>query len=488
MSESSVDDDPVTAPRMSPLSVYLLFLKFGMRAFGGPVVQIADQKEELVTKGKWISEKRITRVFALYQLLPGPEATELACYFGRLAGGRLGGVAGGLGFITPGLLLMLLSSWFYSAYGIQNMVFLSVLWGLEPAMAALVFRATHKIADFSFRNHAKEGKPWDWGLAGVGALAALFTVLNVNYFIVKIQLVIVYLCLARVEEAPAPAPAPAIAAAAPEGGAAAPAPLVAPRKAPEAAPRSAPWHAAAAFFAFAPLLVYIGITGAYGRIDNLIPMGVGVASRLGNTYGGQFVVGLVAGLVTFGGAYTAIPFVEYETVRSGAGAAWVSAQQFLDSLAICSVLPTPLVMFITMIGWLSGVNSDKSQSQLTGLWGALLMTLGMFIPAFVFPVCFHDSLERVVDKKGWFPRALDAIAATVVGQIAVTACQLLRNSVTANCYFSGALQGAVCSPSKAPLQACIFAGALNVAYWLPHKFTPVLIVSCSALAGVILFY
>ena len=52
----------------------------------------------------------------------------------------------------------------------------------------------------------------------------------------------------------------------------------------------------------------------------------------------------------------------------------------------------------------------------------------------------------------------------------------------------GALVVAKCGPSKAPLQACIFAGALNVAYWLPHKFTPVFIVACSALAGVILFF
>ena len=91
----------------------VLFLKFGLRAFGGPVAQINDQRDELVVEGKWISERRFNRVFAVYQLLPGPEATELACYFGRLAGGRVGGLMGGLGFITPGMLLMLLFSWFY---------------------------------------------------------------------------------------------------------------------------------------------------------------------------------------------------------------------------------------------------------------------------------------------------------------------------------------------------------------------------------------
>jgi chromate transport protein ChrA len=70
-------------------------------------------KDELVVQGKWISMKRFVRAYAAYQVLPGPEATELACYFGMLAGGPLGGLLGGLGFIAPGVLLMLLFSWFY---------------------------------------------------------------------------------------------------------------------------------------------------------------------------------------------------------------------------------------------------------------------------------------------------------------------------------------------------------------------------------------
>jgi chromate transporter len=66
-------------------------------------------------------------------------------------------------------------------------------------------------------------------------------------------------------------------------------------------------------------------------MDDLIPMGVGVAKELGNTQGAQFVVGLLGGLVTFGGAYTAVPFISYEAVTSGG---WVTNQVFLDALAI----------------------------------------------------------------------------------------------------------------------------------------------------------
>ena len=216
----------------------------------------------------------------------------------------------------------------------------------------------------------------------------------------------------------------------------------------------------------APTLVYIGVIGAYGKLDALIPMGVGVAEKLGNTYGAQFVVGLLGGLVTFGGAYTAIPFVQYEAVVSGG---WVLNAAFLDSLAVANLLPTPLVMFITMVGYLSGA-AMPGGSQLTGLWGALLMTLGMFLPAFVLPICFHDSLEGVMARKGLFVKVLDSIAATVVGQIFVTALSLLRAAVAS------------------PLQAVIFFCALQTVYNLPHKYTPVLIVFCASLAGVMLFY
>ena len=94
------------------------------------VQQIAMVKEELVTQGKWISPQefnkaraepqraaphpaaapdgsdpaapRRVQVFAVYQALPGPEATELCCYFGQFAKGRLGGVIGGLCFCAPG--------------------------------------------------------------------------------------------------------------------------------------------------------------------------------------------------------------------------------------------------------------------------------------------------------------------------------------------------------------------------------------------------
>ena len=63
-----------------------------------------------------------------------------------------------------------------------------------------------------------------------------------------------------------------------------------------------------------------------------------------------FASGLKAGLLTFGGAYTAIPFVRDDAVGRG----WVSDGQFLDGLALSGIIPAPLIIFTTFVGYLAG--------------------------------------------------------------------------------------------------------------------------------------
>lgn len=46
-------------------------------------------KQQLVDEEKWITNEQFNRILAVYQVLPGPEATELCCYFGMLSRGSL---------------------------------------------------------------------------------------------------------------------------------------------------------------------------------------------------------------------------------------------------------------------------------------------------------------------------------------------------------------------------------------------------------------
>ena len=62
------DREGHNAPQLGYFNLFLLFLSFGCRAFGGPVAQIIMMKDELVIEQKWISQEKFSRVFAVYQV------------------------------------------------------------------------------------------------------------------------------------------------------------------------------------------------------------------------------------------------------------------------------------------------------------------------------------------------------------------------------------------------------------------------------------
>lgn len=137
--------------------------------------------------------------------------------------------------------------------------------------------------------------------------------------------------------------------------------------------------------------------------------------------------------------------------------AWLSQQAFLDGIAIAQVIPAPLVMFSTFVGFMGN-----------GVLGAFLMTLGMFLPAFSFTLIGHNFFERIVDIR-WLSSFLDGVTAAVMGLIAVTALQLLRSAATS-------IVGGV-----------LFVLSLAILYAFPHSATGAVLVVCAAIGGQTLF-
>ena len=318
----------------SPLAIFFRFLRFGLLAWGGPVAQIAMIKRELVEEERWISPSRFNRLLAVYQVLPGPEAHELCVHLGMMKGGRLGGLLAGLGFMLPGLLLVLGIAWLYQQLNLQQPLLAAVFLGVQIGVIALIARAVHRIADHTLENS------WLWGLAGISAAASA---LGVSFWVTL--------------------PAAGFAYAA-----------IAARR----------W-ALAAFVAAAAILLglmtiansaLVGSQVLAGATKLVEPGSVGTLAL--------FLSGLKAGLLTFGGAYTAIPFVRGDAVGRG----WVSEPQFLDSLALSGVIPAPLIIFATFVGYVAGA-----------LAGALAITAGIFLPAFAFALLFYDRLERVIEDE-----------------------------------------------------------------------------------------
>jgi chromate transporter len=144
----------------------------------------------------------------------------------------------------------------------------------------------------------------------------------------------------------------------------------------------------------------------------LIWIGAGAISV---SLGGEiFLEGLKAGLLTFGGAYTVVPFLHDSAVQNHH---WLSEGQFIDGLAIGGVLPAPLIIFSTFVGYLAG-----------GLVGAVLMTVGIFIPAFVFPIFFHRQLVAIAENER-LHQFLLGVAAGVIGLIAAVTVEILDASI-----------------------------------------------------------
>jgi chromate transporter len=127
-----------------------------------------------------------------------------------------------------------------------------------------------------------------------------------------------------------------------------------------------------------------------------------------------FLEGLKAGLLTFGGAYTVIPFLRQGAVVNHH---WLTNSQFVDGLAMSGILPAPLIIFSTFVGYLAG-----------GLTGALVMTLGIFLPAFVFPIFLHRYLVAVAENERLHP-FLIGVAAAVIGLIAAVTVEIVKTSV-----------------------------------------------------------
>jgi chromate transporter len=347
-------------------------------------------RDELVGQKGWITPDKFKRVLAVYQALPGPEAHELCVYFGMIRRGRIGGLLAGLGFMLPGLVFMLLLSWAYTLYGAT--VLLPLFVGIAPAVAALIIRAAHRIG-----GHVLHGR----SLLIAGAVAVILTLLQVHFLLVFITCGL--------------------------------------------------WQALYASGRIHPAITaLVLLSGVSLALTWLLP-----ASDVTATASAQplFIEGLKAGMLSFGGAYTVIPFLQESMVGTYPA---ITEQSFLDGIALSNVIPAPLVIFGTYLGFLAD-----------GLTGALWVTAGIFLPAFAFTLIGHQQLEKIIENPT-LHGLLDGISAGVVGLLAVTALQIFLHAVTS------------------PLQAVIFAVALATLYlWKWRWSIPVMILGCGVFGYVV---
>src|SRR5213594_4373383 len=144
-----------------------------------------------------------------------------------------------------------------------------------------------------------------------------------------------------------------------------------------------------------------------GGISLLVPLG---DSRL-------FQVAwlfLKTGLLSFGGAYASLVFVQRGAV---AEYHWLSDGQLLDGVALSVATPGPFMLFTTFVGFVAG-----------GLRGSIIATFFIFLPSFVFVLGGARYVEKLRENRP-IQAFLAGVSAAVVGVIAVVSLDLIPEAI-----------------------------------------------------------
>lgn len=364
------------------------WFKLGCISFGGPAGQIALMHAELVERRRWISERRFLHALNYCMLLPGPEAQQLATYIGWLMHRTAGGLAAGLLFVLPSLLLLILLSWLYAAQG-RHPLLQAVLYGVQPAVVALVAHAAWRLGGRALKS------PLHWALAA-GSLAAMLARVPFPY-------VLAVAALAGWAQGrwwpQLGGPANGHGAAALASGP--------PAWIDDDTPP--PAHAR---YRTRGLVRVLAVGLGLGLAVYAVLVAWGGASGLLARMAAFFTQ---AALLTFGGAYAVLPYVVQGAVEQHG---WLSGTQMLAGLALGESTPGPLIMVVAFVGFLGGWQQPFVESPLlAGMLAAGVVTFFTFLPSFVFIFAGAPLVEATRDDLR-FTAPLAAIGAAVVGVIA----------------------------------------------------------------------
>ncbi len=426
------DTSQLHATQPAPVSLgeaFWYWLKLGFISFGGPAGQIAIMHRDLVERRRWISERRFLHALNYCMVLPGPEAQQLATYIGWLMHRTWGGIiAGGL-FVLPSLFILIALSWIYLVHGDVPAI-AGILYGIKPAVTAIVVFAAYRIGSRTLRNGA---------LLAIAAAAfiAIFA-LNVPFPAIVISAGIIGYIGGRI--------APDKFAIGGGHGAADKSygPAIVDDHTPTPEHARFRWSRFAVVLAVA-LLLWGGAMGAliawFGWSGTLTQMGWFFTK---------------AALVTFGGAYAVLPYVYQAAVEHYQ---WVTPLQMIDGLALGESKPGPLIMIVAFVGFVGAWTQELFGPDalfLAGAVAATLVTFFTFLPSFIF-ILLGGSVIETTHGELKFTAPLTGITAAVVGVIlnlaVFFAYHVLWPEASAEAPFSGRFEWATLAIGAAAIVA-----------------------------------
>lgn len=334
-----------------------VFLKLGLTAFGGPAASIAMMEDEFVRRRAWLTREKFLDLLGAANIIPGPNATEMAIYIGYQRVGWWGLVLGGACFIVPSMLLVSAMAWAYVRYGRLPQV-AGVLYGVKPVIIAVVLQAVVGLSRTAVKTRL---------LALTGLLAAFLVLLNVNPLIILAgagTLLSLHRWFQR-------------------------------------------WFQEAGARSAQPLLILLALAALVLAAEVVPNMRTGSAVAFGLRP--LFLYFVKIGSVLYGSGYVLLAFLRTDLVDRWH---WLTSAQLLDAVAVGQVTPGPVFTTATFIGYI-----------LAGPLGAVVATVGIFMPAFFF-VAISGPLVPRIRQSALAGAFLDGVIVASLALMSVVTVQL----------------------------------------------------------------
>lgn len=351
----------------------LLFARLGATAFGGPLAHIAMMEDEVVTRRKWLDRQHFLDLIGATNLIPGPNSTEVAIHIGALRAGWPGLIVAGTCFILPAMLIVLCLAWLYKEYGYTPQAS-SILYGVKPVVMAIVAQALWKLAQTAIKGAFTVAIT----VAAIGGI-----LLGVSEIVILAVAALIGLVIGFIRHRGTDDKGQSAGDITAETS---PSPNDAMQDEAEAVSRRAP-------------LLLLTLAPAASASPTLLTL---------------FLVFLKIGSILYGSGYVLIAFLRADFVqRTG----WLTDRQLLDAVAMGQITPGPVSTTATFIGY-----------QLAGVPGALVATLGIFLPSFCFVGLLFVLMDRIRNSPP-LRHFLDAVNAASLALMAVVTVQLMLPSL-----------------------------------------------------------
>lgn len=330
-----------------------LFLKLGTISFGGPAAHIAMMETEVVRKREWLTKQQFLDLLGAANLIPGPTSTEMAISVGFVRAGWAGLCVAGASFILPAAVITGAFAWAYVRFGGMPQA-VSTLAGVKAAVIAVIAIAIWRLGKTAVK---------DLGLAVLGRAALTAFFLGMSPLVILFGGGLIGMLARRVANRRS---AVALLVA----------PLF-PRQRFGVLADGKNWGTWVSVFGVA------AVTSAAAGAVVVRPS----AYRIGLFF-------LQLGAVLYGGGYVLLAFLEQGLVQQNG---WLTHQHLLDAVAIGQFTPGPVFSTATFIGYILG-----------GAPGAVVATLGIFLPSFFYVALLAPVLFRL-RQSAWMAAFLDSI-------------------------------------------------------------------------------